>query len=227
MPGDELPGLNGGQLAELGLGVTAKNLKEGIERSRRAVVVLVEGRGGRLDTLRVGWKTSVNSRWQHEAGGGAYAAAGPRATAQIAAHPWLCFYTVTRYKQATIRSVKRQGQKQKFWRSKKVKAAQLFFEVGKACARVQEKRASGIWTQPIRVIPCRRDIATAMVQQRNDRDGEDCPKEGVCGLRKRRRLRSMRPGHCRQPSASSLPRNCSARHDASSRLHTSYAYIFR
>jgi hypothetical protein len=34
-------------------------LKEGIEGGRRTVVVLVEGRGGRLDTLGVGWKTSV------------------------------------------------------------------------------------------------------------------------------------------------------------------------
>jgi hypothetical protein len=61
--GDELPGLDGRQLAELRLGVTAKDLKEGIERGWGVVVVLVKGRRGRLDTLRVGWTTSVTARW--------------------------------------------------------------------------------------------------------------------------------------------------------------------
>jgi hypothetical protein len=42
-------------LAELGFGVAAENLDEGVERGGRVVVVLVEGRRGRLDTLGVGW----------------------------------------------------------------------------------------------------------------------------------------------------------------------------
>ena len=66
--GDELPRLDCGELTELRLGVAAENLKESIERGGRVIVVLVEGRGGRLDTLRVGWTTSVHGRWWDEAG---------------------------------------------------------------------------------------------------------------------------------------------------------------
>lgn len=66
--GDELPSLNGRQLAQLRLGMTAKNLKEGIERGGGVVVVLVKGRSGRLDTLRVGWTTSVSDRGEYWAG---------------------------------------------------------------------------------------------------------------------------------------------------------------
>jgi hypothetical protein len=55
VPCDKLPSLDGSQLAKPRRGVPAKNLKEGIERRRRAVVALVERGSGGLDTLRVGW----------------------------------------------------------------------------------------------------------------------------------------------------------------------------
>jgi hypothetical protein len=54
MPCDKLPRLNCGQLAQLRLGVPAEDLEESIERGRRAIVALVEGGGGRFDTLGVG-----------------------------------------------------------------------------------------------------------------------------------------------------------------------------
>ena len=66
--GDELPRLDRSKLAELRLGVAAEDLKESIERGGGVVVVLVEGRGGRLDTLRVGWTTSVSDRGEYWAG---------------------------------------------------------------------------------------------------------------------------------------------------------------
>ena len=62
MPCDELPGLDGGQLSQLRLGVPAKDLKQRIERGGRAVVVFVEGGGGRLDTLCVGWAVLAMKR---------------------------------------------------------------------------------------------------------------------------------------------------------------------
>jgi len=59
----QLPSLDGRQLAELRLGVAAKDLKEGIERGGGVVVVLVEGRGSGFDTLGVGWRKSVQVLW--------------------------------------------------------------------------------------------------------------------------------------------------------------------
>jgi hypothetical protein len=66
MLGHKLPGLNCCQLAQLRLGMAAEDLEERIERRWRAVVLLVEGGRGRLDTLSVGWGMSVLGR---EAGG--------------------------------------------------------------------------------------------------------------------------------------------------------------
>jgi hypothetical protein len=52
--GHELSRLNCCQLAELWLGMPAENLEKRIEGRRRAVVLLVEGGSGRLDTLGIG-----------------------------------------------------------------------------------------------------------------------------------------------------------------------------
>jgi hypothetical protein len=50
----KLPGLNGSQLTEVGPGVSAKDLQEGIKRGGRTVVVLVQRSRGILDNLGVG-----------------------------------------------------------------------------------------------------------------------------------------------------------------------------
>jgi hypothetical protein len=54
----ELPGLNGSQLTEVGPGVSAKDLQEGIKRGGRTVVVLVQSSRGILHNLGVGWAVS-------------------------------------------------------------------------------------------------------------------------------------------------------------------------
>jgi hypothetical protein len=55
----QLPRLDGSELAQLWLRMLAEDLKECIERGRRAVILLVEGSGSRLDTVRVGCVLSV------------------------------------------------------------------------------------------------------------------------------------------------------------------------
>ena len=52
---DELAGLDSGELAKVGALVRNQDVEQGCERGRVAVVCLVEGGSGRLDTLGVGW----------------------------------------------------------------------------------------------------------------------------------------------------------------------------
>lgn len=52
---DELPSLDSSQLAQLLLWVVADDLEKSVERSRGLVVVVVQRRSSRLDTLGVSW----------------------------------------------------------------------------------------------------------------------------------------------------------------------------
>jgi hypothetical protein len=56
---DKLPSLDGSELLQALVRVPAKNLKQGIQGSRRVVVALVQSSRGILDNLSVSWKTLI------------------------------------------------------------------------------------------------------------------------------------------------------------------------